>query len=259
MKIRLVRHATLVVQLDSRTVLIDPMLGPVEEFFSFQPSPNNQRNPLVPLPDPDPSSVLSSVDTCFVTHTHLDHFDQAAINALRKDLPIVCQPEDEEKLRSTFGFSSVQPVEENLQSDGIEVFRTGGQHGPGNRDGLEGPEHFMGPVSGFVLRSRSEPSLYVAGDTIWCQEVEEALDRHQPEVVVVNAGAAQLTGGVPITMTREDVAEVCRYLPNATVVAVHMEAINHCPLTRKVLEDFVKNEELSDRVHIPADGEDIEF
>jgi L-ascorbate metabolism protein UlaG (beta-lactamase superfamily) len=77
--------------------------------------------------------------------------------------------------------------------------------------------------------------------------------------VVVNAGAAQLTGGVPITMTREDVAEVCRYLPNATVVAVHMEAINHCPLTRKVLEDFVKNEELSDRVHIPADGEDIEF
>jgi L-ascorbate metabolism protein UlaG (beta-lactamase superfamily) len=258
MKIRLVRHATLVVQLDSRTLLIDPMLGPEGAFISFQPSPNNQRNPLVPIPDPDFSSVLSSVDACFVTHTHLD---QAAKDDLREDLPIFCQPDDEEELRTTF--SSVYPVEESLQSGGIEVFRTGGQHGPGNRDGLEGPEHYMGPVSGFVLRSRSEPSLYIAGDTIWCKEVIDALDRHQPEVVVVNAGAAQLTGGVPITMTREDVAEVCRYLcrylPDATVVAVHMEAINHCPLTRKELEDYLKSEGLSDRVHIPADGEAIEF
>ncbi len=53
----------------------------------------------------------------------------------------------------------------------------------------------MGAVSGFVLAAAGEPTLYIAGDTIWCEEVRTALEQHQPDVVVVNAGAAQLAEG----------------------------------------------------------------
>ncbi len=255
MNIQLVRHATLVIQMDGRTLLIDPMLGDVGEFMSFRNYSDEPRNPTVSLPAGlDLSSILSSVDTAFVTHMHQDHFDKAAEMQLRKDLPIFCQSADEVKLRDK-GFSSVQSVEDNLQSDGIEVFRTDGQHGPRN---IDGNEVCMGPVSGFVLRSQNEPSLYIAGDTIYCSEVEEALDKHRPDIVVVNAGAAKDEGKPPaITMTKEDVARVCRYMPSATIIAVHMDAIDHCLEHRKDLEDFIESEGLSERVRIPADGEAI--
>ena len=55
-----------------------------------------------------------------------------------------------------------------------------------------------------------------------------ALAAHEPDVVVVNAGGARFTSGDPITMTADDVVAVAAAAPDARVVAVHMEAINHC-------------------------------
>ena len=73
----------------------------------------------------------------------------------------------------------------------------------------------LAPVSGFVLARAGEPSLYVAGDTVWCDEVAAALDAHRPDVVVVNAGGARFTEGDPITMTADDVAAVAAHAPGA--------------------------------------------
>lgn len=49
----------------------------------------------------------------------------------------------------------------------------------------------MGPVSGFVLEAKTEPTLYISGDTVWCPEVKQALHTHNPDVVVCFAGGAQ--------------------------------------------------------------------
>ncbi len=117
----------------------------------------------------------------------------------------------------------------------------------------------MGTVSGFVLRAPGEPSLYLAGDTIWCPEVEAALQTFRPDVVVLNAGAAQFLTGDPITMTADDVVQVCRALPTARVIAVHMETINHCLLTRADLRERLAQEGLAQQVQVPADGELIEL
>ena len=113
----------------------------------------------------------------------------------------------------------------------------------------------MAPVSGFVIESGTEPTLYIAGDTIWCSEVEVTIQIHQPEVITVNAGAAQFLSGGPITMTAEDVVNVCQASPNSDVVAVHMEAINHCLLTRAALREAVEATAVGARVSIPEDGE----
>ncbi len=74
---------------------------------------------------------------------------------------------------------------------------------------------------------------------------------------MVNAGAAQFLHGDPITMTAGDVVRVCRAAPHAQVVAVHMEAINHCLLTRKELAQEVVA--LSVQVKIPEDGRKLDF
>jgi L-ascorbate metabolism protein UlaG (beta-lactamase superfamily) len=251
MRIEFLRHATLLVSLAGTRILVDPMLGPVGEMPPIPDSPNPRRNPLVPLPGAI-DAIVAGVEATIVTHMHRDHFDAAASEALPKQMPLLVQPEDEERLRK-MGFTEVLRVDPSRAWRGIEIVRTAGQHGHGEL------AEQMGPVSGFVLRALGEPSLYVAGDTVWCEEVRRAVEAFEPAVIVVNAGAAQFLAGGAITMTAEDVASVCAAAPNATVVAVHMEAINHCLLTRGELRRFLDEREISARVLIPADGEELNF
>ena len=102
-------------------------------------------------------------------------------------------------------------------------------------------------------------TLYIAGDTIWCGEVQDALREHRPAVVVVNAGAAQFLEGEPITMTADDVIATCQAARASKVVAVHMEAINHCLLTRADLGFQLEAARVMESVVIPADGEGLEL
>jgi len=56
-------------------------------------------------------------------------------------------------------------------------------------------------------------------------------------------------------MTAVDVISVCRAAPPAKVIAVHMEAINHCLLTRQDLAAAVQAAGVARQVLIPKDGD----
>lgn len=246
MRIRLVRHATLWIEYAGVTLLVDPMFS---EAGANPPIPNSgdeRRNPLVPMPG-DLGEWIAP-DAVLVTHLHRDHWDEAAAQALPKTAPILCQPGDEAVIRSS-GFGDVTEIQESSVFRGITIHRTGGRHGTGEIG------EKMGRVSGFVLQAAGEPTLYIAGDTIWCNEAKEALDAYKPDVTVVNAGGARFVVGDPITMEGEDVVAVCRYSPGTRVVAVHMDAINHCHATRDVLRSRLAAEGLLAQVAIPQDGE----
>ena len=249
MRLRLIRNATLHVKAAGRCLLVDPMLDPAGARPPVEDTPNPVRNPLVELPEPA-EVVVKGLDAALVTHLHRDHLDATAISLLPKDLPLFCQPEDVETLRG-HGFEDVRPVADALDWDDVRIARTAGRHGTGEIG------EQMAPVSGFVIEAPGEPVLYVAGDTIWCDEVAEAIDGHHPEVVVVNAGGARFLEGDPIVMTADDVVAVARHAPDARVVAVHLEAINHCPQTRADLHQRLHEEELTERVTVPEDGAEV--
>jgi len=96
-----------------------------------------------------------------------------------------------------------------------------------------------------------------AGDTIWSPEVESAIARHAPDVIVLNAGMATVIGLDPIIMGPSDVLAVHRAAPNATLIASHMEAVNHCILSRADLRAFSKRDGYEHHLLIPADGETL--
>ncbi|MCE5285237.1 MAG: MBL fold metallo-hydrolase [Pelosinus sp.] len=249
MKIQLLRHATIRVNINGYNLLIDPMLSAQGTMSAVPNSPQPECNPLVELPE---NFTVANIDAMLLTHIHRDHLDDEAIRLLPKNLPVFCQPTDKEEL-SNYGFENVRPVDEKLEWKGIHFFRTGGHHGTGEIGKM------MGKVSGYVLQAPGEPSLYIIGDTIWCAEVKEALEKYKPMVSVVFAGAAQFLQGEPITMTAHDVKEVCSSNLGMKVVAVHMEAFNHCLLTRRELRNFATKNSFSEQLYIPQDGEQLVF
>jgi L-ascorbate metabolism protein UlaG (beta-lactamase superfamily) len=227
----LVRHATLLLEVGGTRILVDPMLRAAGTTPPIENTPNPLRNPLVDLPLPG-EEVVAGIDGCIVTHLHGDHFDDAADELLPRDLPVLTQPASAPALRER-GLTNV--TDEAAGWLGLDVARTGGRHGTGEL------ADSLGPVSGFVVEG-----VYVAGDTVWCDEVAEALSTHRPHTVVVNAGGARFLEGDPITMTVDDVRRV-REATGAEIVVVHLEAINHCLEPRSAYADL--------GVRVPLDGE----
>ena len=237
MQLTLVRNATLLLELAGKRVLVDPMLDNEGARPPIEGTRNPVPNPTAALPLPA-EEVVSGLDAVLVTHRHRDHLDGTAEQLLPRDVPVFCQPEDEEALRE-LGLAA-RAVDDEVAWEGLRIVRTPGRHGTGPiADALA-------PVSGFVL-----DGLYIAGDTVWYEGVEATIERHRPSVAVVNAGGAEFAEGGLIIMGIDDVREVVARVP--TVVAVHLEALNHCYLTRAALRAALPD------VLVPADGETLEL
>jgi L-ascorbate metabolism protein UlaG (beta-lactamase superfamily) len=236
-ELTLVRNATLLLELAGKRVLVDPMLDDEGARPPIEGTRNPVPNPTAPLPMPA-EEVVAGLDAVIVTHRHRDHLDGTAEELLPRDVPVFCQPEDDDALRE-LGVDA-RAVDDEVDWGGLRIVRTPGRHGTGPiADALA-------PVSGFVLGG-----LYIAGDTVWYEGVEATIERHQPRVAVVNAGGAEFAEGGLIIMGIDDVREVAARVP--TVVAVHLEALNHCYLTRAAIRASLPD------VLVPADGETLEI
>jgi len=111
---------------------------------------------------------------------------------------------------------------------------------------------------GYFIEMPGEPSLYLSGDTILTPDVGDFVARHQPQISLVPAGGARFDLGHEIIMGAREVM-VFAQMTRGIVIANHLEALSHCPVTRAELSVAAIQAGLDDRLRIPEDGETLAF
>jgi L-ascorbate metabolism protein UlaG (beta-lactamase superfamily) len=247
MELHLVRHATMRFRYAARSFITDPYLAAMHTRPSYR---GLSLNPTAALPC-SPLEAIAGIEMALISHLHSDHFDSVARDLLPKDLSILCQPEDRSELES-MGFHHAIPVTEAVDWEGITLTRTPCQHGSG--EVLEE----MGPASGFVFSAAGEPTVYWVGDSIWYEGVADVISSFQPDVIITHSCGAVWGDHVPIVMDAEQTIALCRAAPNSTVVATHMEAVDHATVTREALRAYAEAHWIGARqLLIPLDGDTL--
>ncbi len=176
MKFQQIRSATVKIEYAGSIFLVDPWLAPKGSMGTFRQLPGfvPVREEQLDLPMPMPMSelpmsveeILAGVDAIILTHVHPDHVDMTPdgkIGApLPKDLPVFCQGAEDAAALEASGFVRVE-----IPGADSHFGRTSLE----KRPGLHGTLMPCGPSCGVIFRADNEKTLYLAGDTIYYDEL----------------------------------------------------------------------------------------
>lgn len=249
--VQLIRNATLVIEYNGKKILVDPMLSPKGAIDSWA---GIQKNPTVELKMPI-DEIVKDVNLVIVSHSHEDHFDKFGSQNLDKSIDLLMQPADTDFFKNE-NFINATALEDNKVWNGINIHRINGEHGTGE------VLKMMGKTSGFVLQAKNQPTVYIVGDAIWTEDIKKTIKKFKPDYIIVNSGGAQIQGfeNVPIIMDEAQTMALINESGKAKVIAIHMDALDHCRTTRSSLK--AKAAELKigkDKLMIPEDGEVIKL
>ena len=238
MEFQQIRGATVKITYDRKVFLVDPFFAAKDEYSPLEGCHfPDKRWPTADLPM-SIENIVAGIDAVIVTHMHhFDHFDDYAAKALPKAMQMFVQSEKENGDMKALGFTNVT----TLTDEGVNF----GDVALG----------LPSEACGVVFRADGEKTFYAAGDTLWYDGIRRAIEKHQPDVIALNAANAQMYDGTPILMGVDGVREVALAAPDAILIATHMDAVNHARVTREDLRKFSMANGLEHRLHIPEDGE----
>lgn len=250
--LQLVRNATLKISYCGKTILIDPVFADKGTLISALGVNNNPRVHLtIPI-----NEITEGTDLVLLTHNHIDHYEPSVKLHLHKDIPFFTQPQDKEFIENE-GFTNVNSIENEKQFKEISIHRIDGHHGFGKAG------EAMGASSGFILKADNQLTIYIMGDCRWDESTRNAVDNFKPDYIVVNCGGAvfpEISKHFgPIIPDEKEVMTMLDELPSdIRLIAVHMDAIDHCQTTRAILRNEAKQHNADmNRLIIPEDGQKV--
>ncbi|MEM7721645.1 MAG: MBL fold metallo-hydrolase [Pseudomonadota bacterium] len=271
-----IRNATARLRYAGINFLLDPMLsnkGALPSFAGIAP------NPTVDLPIPV-SDILNGIEAVIISHMHGDHFDGEAAAVLDKGLPVFtphnaappnpANPSETVLFKSNLldhGFTDVREIGSDdfdyVLFEGVTIRQVFARHGKGKIGDM------MGGVNGLIFEAENQPTIYWAGDTILDEggEIEAILRRFKPDIVIAHTGGPVIEALSPeiLLMDADQACETFRIAsrenPNVQIVAIHMDALDHCFSTRADLRNTIGalDDDLRSRIFIPADGETLKL
>lgn len=279
MKFQQIRSATIKITYDGKTFLIDPWLtkqrmsgclgivpvicainrggDPRKKYVidhcatwkAVKPKHNWIMVPRAKLPM-SVKDINLGVDAYLCSHVHLDHIGLSpsgkGCEGLNKDIPIYAQSRQDADYLEFSGMKNARVLEDRINWGDSELIKVKARHGT---------KIPCGDACGYIFRSPNEKTLYVAGDTVWCSEVQETIEKYKPQVIITNNCAAVLKDYGRLIMDDNDLYEIYKAAPDATIIASHMDNVPHATLTRETLKAKLKEKGILDKILIPDDGE----
>lgn len=234
--------ATCLLTIDGVRILTDPALYHGGELIHLGWGLFSRRK------IPPATDAIGDVDAVLLTHTHLDHFDQAAVEFLGKKVPVFTNVKDASKLRKQ-GFTNVTGLEldEEIEFRGVRIRALPARHGPL----IMRP--FTGAVIGFGIES-SQGKLWVSGDTVGTGALKSALESFDPKVGIVYFGGVRYI--FRLTFSGADALRTLRHARSLKLVhAVHVDDWTHFRTRKEGISEVFASSEV--QLIFPPRGEAI--
>ncbi len=243
---------TLLIELDGLRLLTDPALDPGGTQYSTPVyTLRKTSGPAIP------AEALGRVDAVLLSHDqHFDNLDHAGRAFLPNAGKVLTTPAGADRLGdNAVGLAPWQSLDlPTPRGHTLRVTSTPARHGPAGAD--------RGPVSGFVLTLVEAPehAVYVSGDTVWYEGVEEVSRQFATGMAILFMGAARVkeVGPAHLTFTAEEAVEAARAFPEAVIVPAHFEGWAHFSESRKEIEEAFGKAGMEQRLRWLAPGKATE-
>jgi L-ascorbate metabolism protein UlaG (beta-lactamase superfamily) len=202
---------------------------------------------------------LPSLDVVVLSHLHGDHFDRVARRELTRDAPVVTTAEAADRL-ARWGFDA-RPLDTwqthrlNRGEETLTIQSLPAVHARGVLGRLLPP--VMGSWIEHAVNGEVRQRIYISGDTLTGDHVDEVRQRHpEVDVVIVHLGGTRVLFHT-VTMDAGQGVDFLRRTDPATVVPVHFDdyTVFRSPLSAFVREAGAAG--FAGRVKVPRRGETV--
>jgi len=223
---------TALIEIGRLRILTDPTFELAGYQYSAGPQVIGKTTSPTLLP-----SALGSVDAILLSHEqHGDNLDPAGRAYLAQGKQVLTTPASAQRLGSNVRGVSTWETVHLGDVNGLEVRVTATPA----RHGSEEIKEATGHVNGWMLEweGQRRGTLYISGDTVLYEGLEEVARRYRVGVALLHFGAAraQRFGPTHITLTGVEGAQFAQMLGEATIVPLHYEGWTHLTEGRDEIE-----------------------
>ncbi|HEY7088981.1 MAG TPA: MBL fold metallo-hydrolase [Tepidisphaeraceae bacterium] len=243
---------TALLEFGAMRLLTDPTFDPAPTAYELKVY--TLRKTHAPALD---AKELGKIDVVLLSHDHhMDNLDQAGRAMLGEAGLVLTTKDGAERLggnaRGMVAWDQMTlPTEDGRV---LHVIATPARHGPAGGD--------RGPVIGFVLFYEDAPKdvVYVSGDTVWFEGVEEVARKFDVKAAVLFLGAAKVAVAGPshLTFTADEGVKVARAMPRAKIIPAHFEGWEHFSQGRADIERAFADAKMADRLVWGEAGRSVE-
>jgi L-ascorbate metabolism protein UlaG (beta-lactamase superfamily) len=241
---------TVILEIGGLRLMTDPTLDPAGVSFEVNGKPDYSKLA-------GPAGVdIGEIDIVLLSHDqHGDNLDHAGRELLPAVGSVLTTPAGAQRLGGNAqGLAPWESVSfKSPEGDEVVITGTPARHGPA------GSEKLTGDVTGFIVSVKGNPAfqLYITGDTVFFEGIEEVAKRWQPGNVFVFAGAAKPRGPFNVTMGSNDVLDTAAAFPQSRIIPLHFEGWSHFTENSETLQRSFAALGIADRLTILPPGQAV--
>ncbi|SFB37699.1 L-ascorbate metabolism protein UlaG, beta-lactamase superfamily [Algoriphagus aquimarinus] len=247
-------HSTFLLQIDGKTILIDPMFGEV-------PAPNpllGKKRYSKELPIE--VEKLPQIDMIIMSHDHYDHLDYGSIQKLKDKTKAFYMPLGMGAHFEEWGVDSSKINElgwwDEIQADGLLLALTPARHFSGR--GLN--DRFATLWGSWVIRGESD-NIYFSGDSGYGPHFKQIGEKYGPFNFAMMECGQYNERWTDIHMIPEETAQAAKDIKAKVFMPIHWAAFTLAMHSWRdpVERVLAKANEINQPIYVPEIGEFIEL